>query len=140
MYPGKGILAGFIATVVLSILMIAKAFSHWLSAFNAIEGIHRLTGGPLVAGWAGHFVIGSILWGVLFALLYRRLPGGRGPMRGIVFGLIAWLAMMLLFLPIAGYGFFGVAIGWPVLVFTLAMHLIYGLVLGISYALLTGQR
>lgn len=140
MKPGKGIVAGFIATVVLSILMIVKAFSHWLSAFNAIEGIHRLTGGPLIMGWVGHFVIGSILWGVLFALLYRHLPGGRGPVRGMVFGLFAWLAMMLLFLPVAGYGFFGVAIGWSVIGFTLLMHLIYGAVLGVSYASLTAQR
>ncbi len=140
MNPGKGIVAGFIATVVLTILMIGKAFSHWLSAFSAIEAIHRLTGGLLVMGWVGHFVIGSILWGVLFALLYPRLPGGRGVPRGIVFGALAWLAMMLLFLPITGYGFFGVAIGWPLIGFTLAMHLVYGTVLGISYASLTGQR
>lgn len=140
MNPGKGVVAGLIATVVLSVLMIVKAFSHWLSAFNAIEAIHRLTGGPLVMGWLGHFVIGAIVWGVLFAVLYRRLPGGRGAMRGIVFGLFAWLAMMLLFLPVAGYGFFGVAIGWPLIAFTLVMHIIYGSVLGISYASLTGQR
>ncbi|MES1955044.1 DUF6789 family protein [Salinisphaera hydrothermalis] len=140
MNPLKGVVAGFIATVVLSILMIIKAFSHWLSAFNAIEAIHRLTGGLLVMGWVGHFVIGAILWGVLFALLYRRLPGNRGLVRGIVFGLFAWLAMMLLFLPVTGYGFFGIAIGWPLIGFTLAMHVVYGSVLGMSYASLTGQR
>lgn len=139
MNPFKGIVAGFIATVVLSILMIVKAFSHWLSAFNAIEGIHRLTGGPLVMGWVGHFAIGSILWGVLFAVLYSRLPGGQGWVRGVVFGLMAWLAMMLLFLPVAGYGFFGLAIGWPVAGLTLVLHVIYGAVLGSAYATLTAR-
>lgn len=140
MSPGRGIAAGFIATGVLSILMIAKAFLDRLSVFDAVAAIHRLTGGPWVMGWAGHFLIGTILWGLLFALWFPRLPGGRGLTRGLVFSLFAWMAMMLLFLPIAGYGFFGVAIGWPLIGFTLLMHLIYGAVLGVSYASLTAQR
>ncbi|HET7313917.1 DUF6789 family protein [Salinisphaera sp.] len=140
MNPGKGIVAGFIATVAISVLMIVKAFSHRLSAFNTIEIIHRLLGGPLVTGWIGHFVIGSLIWGVLFAVFYRRLPGGYAVVRGLVFGVYAWLAMMLLFLPVGGIGFFGVAIGWPVVGFTLAIHLVYGAVLGASYGSMTGQR
>lgn len=121
------------ATVVLSALMVIKAFSHWLPGFNVIEILHRFTGGPLATGWLDHVVIGAAIWGLLFALLYRRLPGEGGLIRGLVFSLIIWLAMMLLFLPIAGDGFFGVAIGWPAVGFTLGMHLVYGIVLGVGY-------
>lgn len=140
MQLGKGIVAGFMATVVLSALIIVKAFSHWLPAFNVIEILHRLIGGPLITGWIGHFVIGAIIWGLLFALVYGRLPGESGRVRGLAFGVFAWLAMLLLFLPIGGVGFFGVAIGWPVVGLTLVAHLVYGAVLGTAYAALTGQR
>lgn len=134
MNPGKGLVAGFVATVAVSILMIVKAFSHWLAGFNLIEVIHRFTGGLLVIGWVGHFVIGTVVWGLLFTLIYPRLPGDRGLVRGTVFGVFAWLAMMLLFLPIAGDGFFGVAVGWPVPIYTLVLHLVFGAVLGMVYA------
>lgn len=135
---GKGILAGLIATVVLSIVMIIKTFMHLLPAFNAIEMIHSIVGGLLVDGWIGHFVIGVLVWGLLFSLLYDRLPGSSGVSKGLVFAIGAWLAMMIVFMPAAGAGFFGLAIGAPVVLATLVLHLIYGAVLGGSYAGLGG--
>lgn len=140
MHPLKGILAGCIATVVLSIVMIAKTFAHMLPAFDTIRMIHSLTGGPLISGWLGHFVIGALIWGTLFAIIYRGLPSGVGLIKGLAFGVLAWLAMMLVFLPLVGAGFFGLAIGWPVAVAALVLHLIYGSVLGISYVGLTRSR
>lgn len=134
---GKGIVAGFIATVVLSIIMVIKAFMHVLPAFNAIEMIHGITGGPLIMGWVGHFVIGALIWGTLFALLYGALPGSNAFVKGLTFSVLAWLAMMIIFMPVAGAGFFGLVIGWPVVLVTLLLHLIWGAVLGLSYARLT---
>ncbi len=28
-------------------------------------------------GWLAHFLIGTVLWGVLFTLLYEKLPGSE---------------------------------------------------------------
>lgn len=134
---GKAIIAGFIATVVLSIIMVIKAVLGFMPGFNAIELIHGITGGPLVLGWVGHFVIGALLWGTFFALLYGALPGANPLTKALVFSVMAWLAMMLIFMPVAGAGFFGLAIGLPVIVATLVLHLIWGAVLGLSYARLT---
>src|SRR5262245_43780269 len=59
-----GFIAGFIATVVLSIFMIAKSSVGLLPQLNPIEDIlhvaDRLTGMtlPLPFGWIGHFVLG----------------------------------------------------------------------------------
>lgn len=136
---GKGIVAGFIATVVLSIMMAIKAFMHVLPAFNAIEMIHGLTDGPLIMGWVGHFVIGAVIWGTLFALLFGVLPGRSAFAKALVFSVLAWLAMMLVFMPVAGAGFFGLAIGLPVVIATLVLHLIWGGVLGLSYARFTAR-
>jgi len=129
----KGMVAGFIATVVLSIIMVIKAFVHLLPEFNAIELVHNLTGGPVLLGWVGHFVIGTVLWGTLFALLYRWLPGASSIAKALAFSVLAWLAMMLLFMPLSGGGFFGLAIGLPVIVATLVLHLVWGFVLGLAY-------
>ncbi|MDA3922891.1 MAG: hypothetical protein PF501_19765 [Salinisphaera sp.] len=134
---GKSVVAAFIATVVLSLAMIIKAFSHLLPAFNAIELIHGITGGPLIMGWVGHFVIGTLVWGTLFALFYALLPGRGALAKGLAFSVAAWLAMMVLFMPVAGAGFFGLAIGAPVILAALVLHLIWGVVLGLSYARLT---
>lgn len=134
---GKGIVAGFIATVVLSIIMVIKAFMHMLPALNTIELIHGMTGGPLIMGWVGHFVIGAVVWGILFALMYGALPGANAIAKGLAFSVLAWLAMMIIFMPVAGAGFFGLAIGLPVVIVTLVLHLIWGAVLGLSYARLT---
>lgn len=50
-----------------------------------------------------------------------------------MFGVIAWLAMMIVFMPLAGHGFFAMRLGLMAAVATLLLHLIYGLVLGLVY-------
>lgn len=132
-------MAAFTATVVLSVIMVIKAFMHVLPALNAIKLIHGLTGGPLIMGWVGHFVIGALVWGTVFALLFGVLPGKNVIGKALVFSVLAWLAMMIVFMPLAGVGFFGLAIGLPVVVATLVLHLIWGLVLGLSYARLVAR-
>lgn len=129
----KGFVAGFVATIILSAIMIAKAALGLLPAFNAIAMLAGIVGGPMIVGWIGHFIIGALLWGGLFGLLYGAIPGGSGVVRGLVFSVGAWLAMMILFMPLAGAGFFGLGIGVPVIVATLVLHLIWGAVLGTTY-------
>jgi hypothetical protein len=46
----------------------------------------------------------------------------------------AWFAMMLVFMPLAGHGFFGLGLGWMAPAATLVLHLIYGAVLAAVYA------
>ena len=55
-------------------------------------------------------------------------------MKGLILGLIAWLAMMIIFMPLAGLGFFAMQIGPAAAVATLVLRLIYGGVLGAVYA------
>ena len=66
-----GLIAGFVATVVLSILMIAKSSVGLMPQLKPIEDIvyvaDRLTGMtlPLPFGWIGHFFLGIILHGAM---------------------------------------------------------------------------
>jgi uncharacterized membrane protein YagU involved in acid resistance len=135
----SGLTAGFAATVVLSLMMMMKHAMGLMPAVNPIGDIVHVADAatgqqlPMFVGWLGHFAIGTVAWGILYALIHRSLPGGA-LMKGAVFGVLAWLAMMVLFMPLAGHGFFAMKLGMMAMVGTLVLHLIYGMVLGVVYA------
>lgn len=137
---GKGIVAGFIATVVLSILMLMKSAMGMLPALNAIQMqtqmLHSFMGTPAapVVGWISHFIIGTVFWGGLFGAFNHLVPGKNELAKGVVFSVAAWLLMMFIVMPMAGAGFFGLNIGVMAPVATLVLHLIFGAVMGYSYA------
>lgn len=137
---GRGIIAGFIATVVLTVLMLMKEMMGLMPELNVISMLSTMAnakmgmpGTPMV-GYLLHFVIGAIVFGVLFHVLNGSLPGGNQLMKGIVFGVVAWLLMMLLVMPMAGAGMFGMSMGMMAPVMTLMLHVIFGAVLGFSYS------
>jgi uncharacterized membrane protein YagU involved in acid resistance len=84
-----------------------------------------------------HFIVGVVVWGMLFAALDATWVSRAYWLKGLVFGVFAWLMMMILFMPLAKAGWFGALIGPVAAIVTLGYHLIYGLVLGVTYGLLT---
>jgi len=130
----RGIVAGLVATVVLSLIMILKAAVGLLPQVNIVALLATLLGAPMLIGWLAHFVIGALLWGIIFALIYPQLPGRGTGAKALVFSVAAWLAMMIVFMPATGAGFFGWAIGPPAAVATLVLHLIWGAILGATFA------
>ena len=140
---GKSMIAGFIATLVLSALMVAKMMMGLMPGLNAIRMLtmmaHGMLGTPAVpvVGWALHFFIGTVAWGGLFALIGSKLPGGGFVSRGLSFGVLAWILMMVMVMPLAGAGLFGLKMGLMAPLMTLMLHLVYGAVLGLMYARLS---
>ncbi|EKV31401.1 hypothetical protein C882_3774 [Caenispirillum salinarum AK4] len=134
----KGMLAGFIATVVLSLVMLGKGAVGLMPQLDVIAALTALLGSESRAvGWIAHFVLGTVPWGIAFVLIERGLPGGCA-MRGVLFGGLAWVAMMVIFMPLIGAGLFANQLGWAVWAVTLVLHVIYGWVLGFTYGRLTG--
>jgi uncharacterized membrane protein YagU involved in acid resistance len=137
---GRGIIAGFIATVVLTVLMLVKEMIGLMPELNVISMLSTMANAKMgmpatpMVGYLLHFVIGAIVFGVLFHVLNGSLPGGNQLMKGIVFGVVAWLLMMLLVMPMAGAGMFGMSMGTMAPVMTLLLHVIFGAVLGFSYS------
>ncbi len=129
----KGVIAGFAATVVLSALLLIKGAMGLMPDLNTIAMLAKMTGGGMAVGWLAHFVIGTVLWGGLFVAMVGLLPGGSYVGKGLVFGIGAWLAMMILVMPMAGAGLFGLSLGIMAPIMTLVLHLIYGAVLGWVY-------
>ena len=141
-HMGHGIVAGLMATLALSALMLLKSAAGLMPQLDPPRMISQMMGAqtPLV-GWAVHFMIGTLAWGILFALLYRHLPG-RPWLRGSIFATGAWLVMMLVMMPMAGAGMFGMGLGLGIMapVATLMMHWLFGIVLGTVYAAQSRRR
>ena len=133
----KGFEAGFIATVFVSIVLFAQQMLGFMPGFNLIDVLETAADMPNqpVFGWVLHFVVGVGLWGAGFAAFSPHLPGPHW-LRGLMFGVFAWLVMMIAFLPSAGIPMFAAGMGLSIPIYTLALHLFFGLVLGESYHLL----
>lgn len=138
---GRGIVAGFVATIVLSALMLMKQAMGMVPQLNPIEMITQMMGVHYPGvGWGAHFFLGTIIWGILYAWLDPSLPGPHW-FRGAIFATGVWLIMVVVMMPMAGAGLFGARMGLMAPVATLVMHWIFGAVLGGVYgALLPKER
>tara|TARA_R110002049_G_scaffold173722_2_gene340618 strand:+ start:280 stop:717 length:438 start_codon:yes stop_codon:yes gene_type:complete len=132
----SGILAGICATVVLSALMVLKSMTGFLPELDIINMLAAIVAGGPTIGWILHFAVGAF-WGIAFSVVHDFLPGGNAVVEGIVFGLIAWLMMMLLLMPMAGGGVFGLMIGVMAPIMTGMLHIVFGAVMGWTYQRLT---
>lgn len=128
-----GLVAGFAATVTVSILEAVNLFAlKWFDPFPlAIANILGLQGN-LAAGWIIHFLAGVLVLGPLFAILAPRLPTDTPETKGILFAVAAWVAAMVLMMLVGSRGVFGgniMTLGWM-----LVTHAVFGAVLGNVYA------
>lgn len=133
----KGIESGFIATVVISILLLVQQMTGAMPAFDPV-GWYNVAAGTTdhpAMGWILNFVTGAVAWGSLFAVLSPHLPGPHW-FRGLVLGCITWLLMMVVFMPSAGMAMFAQDMGIGIAIISLVFNLVFGLVLGETYHLL----
>ena len=128
----KGVIAGFAATVVVSVVMLLLN-ALGLTQFDIVTLIDRLGSIGRGGAWVDHFLVGTMLWGALFAGFDAVTPKMPLLLKGIVFGISAWVAMMLIFMPAVGVGLFGADLGLAVPVAMLFLHLVYGTALGIAF-------
>jgi hypothetical protein len=133
----KGIIGGFVGSVVLSLLFVLFNTLGVLKQLDIVEHIDKLGSIQRIAAWVDHFIVGTLLWGPIFAG-FEATTDTKYPdwQKGLAFGVIAWLGMMLVFMPVIGAGLFGWRLGIIEPVGMLVLHLIYGLVLGVVFDLL----
>ncbi len=133
----NGMLAGAAATAVLSMLMIMKAAMGLMPQLDLPAMLATMMGRPGMpfVGWVVHAVIGIVGYGLVIALVDR---GGEGNMagRGMLIACIGWLTMMVVLMPMAGAGLFGMGMGIMAPIMTLILHLVFGAVLGSAYGAL----
>ncbi len=133
--PIKGMLVGLVATIVLSLLMLMKGQMGLMPDVDITSMLAEAMGGSVALGWGAHFMLGVLVYGVVYAFVFSKLPLGGYVSRGVVLGFLGWLMMMLLMMPMMGTGAFGLGMpsGMMVPVATLMLYLIFGAVLGFVY-------
>jgi hypothetical protein len=135
-----GVVAGILAGLVLNVLMAAMTVSAGGDVWSAFKGagmpfVGERAAQPgydplaIAAGILGHYLV-SIGWGVLFGLLVYGLDRGLTVLAGAAYGLVVWLAMFWLVLPLAGLGAMSEQGANGMAVVT---HVLFGLALGIGF-------
>jgi hypothetical protein len=130
-------IAGLIATVIVTVIMQVKSSMGLWPELNLIQLLMNLGSITLVQAWMDHFIIGVVVWGIFLATLDGAYSNGAYWLKGLIVGVVAWVIMMVAFMPLAKAGFFGSKLGPMGAIITLGYHLLYGLVLGVCYGLLT---
>lgn len=138
---GYGMAAGAVATAASSVLLLLWHAADGLTSPTVIVLLAQWLEGGAVTGWTAHAVIGVVLWGGLFALTDPVLPGNAS-LRGLLFAFGAWLVLMLILLPWTGGGVFAARLDHPfrMIAGSLALHGVYGWVLGFVFGRLTAPR
>ena len=114
-------------------IMVAKGMMGLMPELNVITMLGSMMNTAPVVGWVIHFMIGMIAWGIGFAFFFNVLPSDSNLTKGISFGIAAWILMMVVIMPMAGAGLFGLDMGMMAPVMTLMLHVIYGAVLGLVF-------
>jgi len=142
---GRSLVAGLVATAVLWVLKLTRGMIPQLETIRFLDRVAEATAkatglpDPLTHGWLWHLVIGTVLWGTLFGIMLPILPGRNYWIKGCTFGVITGLLTMLLVMPLAGAGYFGMDLTLWDPVVSVIYHIIYGATLGGVYSLLVGR-
>lgn len=150
----KGMIAGFVATVVVSAVDLLanlaqnlfqpagsdRLFHSFASLLATMANSVLGSGGASIwVGWLIHFLVGSLVLGGLFAVLAPKLPTDTPATKGILFAVGTWLVMCLTVMPLAGLGMFGAAAGFGTMAWMLVTNIIFGVVLGRVFDRLHGE-
>lgn len=142
----RAIGAGFIATLAMTMLIYMAPLMGMPNMDIAAMLGTPMTGGQVPAvmsgvWWLGmviHFMMGTILFPLVYAFVAYGLLPGKPWARGLVWGVLLWAVMQVMPLPMMGKGFFASNTPQPLLFVmgTLTGHLVYGGLLG----LVAGQQ
>lgn len=127
-----GMIAGFVATVVLSMMMLMKKAMGLMPRLDMIGMLSRVTHTPRPVDWVIHFAVGTFVYGIGTAVLAPVLPGDYW-LDGVIVGAIGWMIAMVTLMPAAGKGFFGMNIGPSAPIMAMMMHVAFGAILGFVY-------
>lgn len=128
----SGFVWGIVAVLAMSTLMITGFVTGLAPMPRPIpEALVSLVIGDapkpvrMVAALTAHLLYGGVFGAALVGTVRSISVWG-----GLGFGVLLWIGMGAVFLPLLGWGFFGTAITPKIAVATLVLHLIYGGVLG----------
>jgi hypothetical protein len=135
-----GIVAGAIGGTVLSLIMLvlnhAQGYDIWAGMKGAgmpfLGEQATLPGFDLhavVVGVSCHFAV-SIVWGLLFGLLFYGFGKGATVALGAMWGVVVWVGMYYVVLPLVGLAEVARSVPVPLAIIN---HVAFGLVVGLGF-------
>jgi hypothetical protein len=129
----RGLVAGLVATTVLSVAMLLLQMIGVMPQVDLVALLARALGDrSQTTGWLANYFVGVLLWGPIFVWVDRKMFFPH-IVNGLLFSGVVWLGVMLIIMPLAGAGLFGLNLGIVTPTLTLFLHWLYGIVLGGTY-------
>jgi hypothetical protein len=134
----KGISAGLIATGIFTAILVGQRALDLVPSLDVVSIWSTVLGAPghRPIGWIAHLAVSAVAGGAFFAWLEPRLGADGTTRRGVLFGVLVWLAAMALLMPAAHLGMFGLRLGASTPIMMLIASVAYGAVLGWLYAVM----
>lgn len=126
----RAIAGGFIGTVLLTLTMRFVAPMMGVR-MDIVAKLGEMTHTGMAGGILMHFLNGAVIFPLIYVyLLYRRLPGALWQ-KGLLWGVILWLGVEIVMVPMMGGGMFSTEMGgMKAVLAALIGHLIYGVTFG----------
>lgn len=126
-----GALAGFVATIGLDIVRLSGVSLGLMPNLppmfgSMMTGLPPETSASVTIGYIHHFLNG-ITFGIIYAVIFGRIRW----FVGVGYGLFVELGMMISPPMVMMAGFFGLKMGYSILVVSLIAHIVFGAVLGL---------
>jgi len=126
----KSIYGGIAGTIVMTLMMMFVAPMLTGMPMDIAAMLGTMVGGYTM-GMIAHIMMGVIVFPLAYALVFYGFIPGSPLVRGLIFGVILWLAAVIVVMPMAGAGFLMANIGGMMAVVASLMgHLVYGGLLG----------
>src|SRR5215472_11707990 len=126
----KTIAGGFIGTVMLTLMMrfVAPMMGVKMDIVGKLGEMPHM---GMAGGLFIHFLNGSVIFPLIYVyLLHRWLPGAPWQ-KGLQWGVILWLGLETVMMPMMGGGIFSMGMGgMKAVMAALAAHLVYGAIFG----------
>jgi uncharacterized membrane protein YagU involved in acid resistance len=126
----KAIIGGFIGNAMFTLMMRFVAPMMGVR-MDIVAKLGEMTHSGMAGGVLMHFLNGSVIFPLVYVyLLYRFLPGAPWQ-KGLLWGVILWLGVEIVMIPMMGGGFFSTEMGgMKAVMAALVGHLVYGTVFG----------
>ena len=126
----KAVVGGFVGTVMLT-LMIRFLAPMMGVRMDIVAKLGEMTHTGMAGGLFMHFLNGTVIFPLIYVyLLYRFLPGAPWQ-KGLLSGVILWLGLEIVMMPMMGGGLFSSEMGgMRAVMAALLGHLVYGAILG----------
>ena len=126
----KAVAGGFVGTIMFTLMMRFMAPMMGVR-MDIVARLGEMTHTGMAGGIFMHFLNGTVIFPLIYVyLLYRWLPGAPWQ-KGLLWGLILWLGVETVMMPMMGGGLFSMEMGgMKAVMAALIGHLVYGAILG----------